>query len=125
MDSRPRPELSILVPLYNEADNLAPLLDRIRETVAPLGHSYEVVLVDDGSSDGTADLLKEALKSRPNLRAVFFRKNFGQSGQRLAPHAQGSLLDPHSALKDGQRLDLPHFRGSPARLWLHAESLPP
>ncbi len=90
------PELSLLVPLYNEEENLEPLLDRIQEEMARLGRSYEVVLVDDGSGDGTVARLKRAVARRPHLRAVLLRRNSGQTAALAAAieHSRGTILVP-------------------------------
>ena len=53
------PELSIVVPLYNEAESLPALVEQLLAALRPLGRSFELVLVDDGSSDGTAAVLRQ------------------------------------------------------------------
>ena len=79
MDGEALPDVSIVVPLYDEAENV---LDLHRELTAALertGRSFELVLVDDGSTDGTRDRLL-ALEARdPRVRAVLLRRNFGQT----------------------------------------------
>jgi len=70
-------ELSLVVPAYNERENLAPLLDEI--AAALTGRNYEVIVVDDGSTDGTLETLK-ALRARyPQLRILAFERNAGQT----------------------------------------------
>lgn len=71
------PELSVILPMYNEVDNVAPLLAEIEEALA--GTTFEVVAVDDGSRDGTRELLRKLAKDKPYLRVVLFRRNSGQS----------------------------------------------
>ncbi len=95
-DPRPAPEISLMVPLYNEEGNVVPLLDRIAEVMRSLGRTYEVVLVDDGSKDRTVALLKEAVATRPNLCVVFFRRNSGQTAALAAAieHSRGEILIP-------------------------------
>lgn len=85
-----------MVPLYNEEGNVVPLLDRIAEVMDPLGRTYEVVLVDDGSKDRTVAILKEAVATRPHLCVVFFRRNSGQTAALAAAieHSRGEILIP-------------------------------
>jgi len=71
--------LSIVVPLFDEEENVAPLIDRIVASVRPLGLPFEVVAVDDGSSDGTLAGLRGLLARTPELVVVALRRNFGQT----------------------------------------------
>ena len=73
------PDVSIVVPIYNEFDNLPDLVERIHAAMAiqPLG--FELIAVDDGSSDGSAARLRELAQDRPWLRAVCLVRNYGQS----------------------------------------------
>src|SRR2546427_11452621 len=70
-------ELSLVVPAYNERDNLAPLLAEI--AAALTGRSYEVIVVDDGSTDGTLAELKSLLQRYPQLHVITFERNAGQT----------------------------------------------
>ena len=63
-ETAPAPELSLLIPLFNEEGNLEPLLDRIESVMESLHKTYEVVLVDDGSTDATPRLLEKAARER-------------------------------------------------------------
>jgi glycosyltransferase involved in cell wall biosynthesis len=74
-----RIDLSIVVPVYNEVENLVPLLDELVGVLEGGPRSFEVIVVDDGSRDGTTDLLRRLAAERSYLRAVFFRRNFGQT----------------------------------------------
>src|SRR4029077_19745955 len=59
----PAPELSIVIPAYNERESMPPLFPELREALAAAGRSYEIVIVDDGSRDGTAEwLVREAAR---------------------------------------------------------------
>ncbi|HUY92596.1 MAG TPA: glycosyltransferase family 2 protein [Pirellulales bacterium] len=72
-------QLSIVVPVYNERENIALLYDSLSKTLAPLALDYEIVLVDDGSTDGSSREL-DALASRdPAVKIFHFRRNFGQT----------------------------------------------
>ena len=73
------PEISIVVPLYNEEDNVVPLCTAIREALAGWDRSWEAVLVDDGSRDKTRELLRLELARDLRFRAIFLRRNSGQT----------------------------------------------
>ena len=70
---------SIVVPLYNEQDNVVPLYTRIVEAMMEVGGSYEIVLVDDGSRDATFKVLSEIAAADSRVTLVRLRKNFGQT----------------------------------------------
>ncbi len=75
----PEVDLTILVPVLNEAENMRPLVEKIVQDLKPLGKSYEILVIDDGSTDGTFDQLRALAPSIPALRGVRFRRNFGKS----------------------------------------------
>lgn len=72
------PQLSIVIPMFNEEVNVAVLMERLYTVLQKLPESWEVVCVDDGSSDRTLELLKQEQSQRPNLVVVTFIRNFGQ-----------------------------------------------
>lgn len=72
-------DLSIVVPVFNEEDNVRPLHRAIVEAVEPLGLSFEIVLVDDGSRDQTFPRAKQVRAQDPRVRIVRFRRNYGQT----------------------------------------------
>jgi glycosyltransferase involved in cell wall biosynthesis len=72
-------DLSIIVPVFNEEDNIRPLHRAIVEAVEPLGLSFEIVLVDDGSRDQTFARAKQVRADDPRVRIVRFRRNYGQT----------------------------------------------
>jgi glycosyltransferase involved in cell wall biosynthesis len=71
--------VSVVIPVYNEVENLTALLDELAGVLTAHYPHYEIVVVEDGSSDGTAALLQRLVAERSYLRAVFFRRNFGQT----------------------------------------------
>jgi glycosyltransferase involved in cell wall biosynthesis len=73
------PGLSVVIPVYNESENVVACLDELAEVLGSQERPYEVIVVDDGSTDGTAALLRRMTAERSYLRAVFFRRNFGQT----------------------------------------------
>ncbi len=72
-------DISIVIPAYNEHASLPELLKRIREAVAPLNRSYEIIVIDDGSQDQTFETLKSLKNEYPMLKAIRFRRNYGKS----------------------------------------------
>jgi dolichol-phosphate mannosyltransferase len=73
------PELSFVIPCYNEQDNVRALVKLIRESVEPLKLTYEIVITDDCSKDSSWEALKELAKADPRIRAQRFEYNCGQS----------------------------------------------
>jgi glycosyltransferase involved in cell wall biosynthesis len=71
--------LSIVAPVYNEERNVEPFVNGIAQAVRPLGLPFEIVIVDDGSSDGTLSVLRGLLPETPELVAIRLRRNFGQT----------------------------------------------
>jgi glycosyltransferase involved in cell wall biosynthesis len=85
---------SIVVPLFNEEENVRLLYDRIVAAMAELSGNYEIVLVDDGSRDRTFKILSEIAAADARVTAVRLRKNFGQTAGLQAgfDHAQGEII---------------------------------
>ncbi|MCW0202590.1 MAG: glycosyltransferase family 2 protein [Rhodanobacter thiooxydans] len=73
------PEVSIVIPVFNEVDNLGDLIDRIHAALTPTGRRFELIVVDDGSRDGSGALLARLAAQRPWLRPVRLVRNYGQS----------------------------------------------
>jgi undecaprenyl-phosphate 4-deoxy-4-formamido-L-arabinose transferase len=77
--------VSVVVPVYNEERNLSELLPRLQAVLDAAGHPYEIVFVDDGSSDRSLEVLKEAARARPDrIRVLELARNFGQHQAILA-----------------------------------------
>jgi undecaprenyl-phosphate 4-deoxy-4-formamido-L-arabinose transferase len=75
----PEPYLSVIIPVYNEEENLRELAERLMGTLTTMGRTFEVILVDDGSTDRSWEILTELHDKYPqNLRALQFNRNFGQ-----------------------------------------------
>ena len=73
------PYLSLVIPCYNEQESVPTLLKRVGDALAPIGRPFEVIIVDDGSSDDTPRLLSQAMNDLPWLRVLRMAKNGGQS----------------------------------------------
>jgi len=89
-------DLSIIIPIYNEEQNLVPLLDEITSVLMASGHSYEIICVDDGSKDQSYKILSEISRKINTLVVIRFRRNFGQTAALQAGFdaAQGRVIIP-------------------------------
>lgn len=83
-------DLSVVIPAYNEEDRLPATLDRVQEFLAAGGRSYELVLVDDGSSDGTLAVMNAAAEGRRDVRVVALGANRGK-GRAVAAGVEASM----------------------------------
>lgn len=72
-------DVSVVLPIFNERENVLPLIDEIDSVLGPSGKSYELLCVDDASRDGTRDVLREIARERKHVKLVFFRRNAGQT----------------------------------------------
>lgn len=72
-------KISLVVPLFNEEESILPLINEIRKAIKPLNKPYEVIFVDDGSTDGSLKIIKDAAKTDNRLKFISFRKNYGKS----------------------------------------------
>ena len=88
------PELSIVIPVQNESPNIKPLYDELTQTLGQYGRSYELLIVDDGSTDDSFEQLAALQARDPRLRVIRFRRNFGQTAAFAAgfAHARGRLV---------------------------------
>lgn len=104
-----RPALSIVIPAYNERENLAPLLAELRAAIAATGRSAEIVLVDDGSDDGSGDWLRAEAARDSALRPVFLAGRAGQSAALAAGflRARGLVIVTLDADLQNDPADLP------------------
>ncbi|GIV23423.1 MAG: glycosyltransferase family 2 protein [Bacteroidia bacterium] len=87
-------ELSVIIPVYNEVRGLPELVERLEATLPTLGRSFEVVFVDDGSKDGSGEVLRELAFTRPWMRVILLRRNYGQTTaiQMGIQHATGEVI---------------------------------
>ncbi len=88
------PELSIVIPIRNESANIPQLYDELTTTLEGFGRPYEVIFVEDGSTDDSFALLSSLQARDPRLRVIRFRRNFGQTAAFAAgfAHARGRLI---------------------------------
>ncbi|MDR2688519.1 MAG: glycosyltransferase family 2 protein [Azoarcus sp.] len=110
----PEHSLSVVVPMYNEAENVEPLLERIDLALGPYPWPWEVVLVDDGSSDATpAELERCAKKFGPHVRVVELARNFKQTAAMQAgiDAARGSVIVTMDGDLQNDPIDIPRMVG--------------
>ncbi|MBL8794979.1 MAG: glycosyltransferase family 2 protein [Planctomycetia bacterium] len=86
--------LSVIIPIKDEQDNLRPLHERLCSALDPLGLEHELIFVDDGSTDGSVAVLSELAGRDPRVRVVQLRRNFGQTAALQAgiDHSTGDIL---------------------------------
>jgi glycosyltransferase involved in cell wall biosynthesis len=86
-------DLSVIIPVYNEEENVEPLIHEITHVLQPMAKSYEIVVVDDGSKDGTFSVLSRRCNHR-ELKVVRLKRNFGQTAAMAAglAHAEGEVM---------------------------------
>ncbi|MDD2851972.1 MAG: glycosyltransferase family 2 protein [Desulfuromonadaceae bacterium] len=89
-------DLSIVVPIYNEQDNVQELYTAIASSLQAMGCSYEIIMVDDGSSDGSYQILTGLASRDASLKVIRFRRNFGQTAAMSAgfDNAAGEIIIP-------------------------------
>lgn len=87
-------DISVVVPIYNETDNIRILYRQLTEVLEPFGRSFEILFVDDGSRDGSRDQLQQLAASDSRVKLVLFRRNYGQTAAMHAglQHATGDIL---------------------------------
>jgi len=102
------PEVSVVVPLLNEQDNIGPLYEQITQTLTDV-YNYEIIFVDDGSSDNSFNVLTKLQKADAGIRVICFRKNFGQTAALSAgfAHARGKVIVAIDADLQNDPADIP------------------
>lgn len=105
------PVISVVVPCYNEQDNLVPLVSTLSEVLAPLNVPYEIVITDDCSQDNSWEILKKLAAENPRVCVQRFEKNAGQSAALWAgiKAARGQFIATLDADMQNDPRDLPKF----------------
>ena len=103
------PEISLVIPVYNEEDNLIPLYEEIVESLDPAGIDFELILVNDGSRDRSMERLRELVDRDSRVVAVELRRNFGQTAAMAAgiDQAQGEFVVTLDADLQNDPADIP------------------
>lgn len=92
-------EVSVFLPVYNEEDNIEALNQKLTDALEALGRSYEVIYIDDGSTDRSLPRLRDIAARDPRVRVISLRRNYGQTAAMSAgiDYARGSVLIPMDA----------------------------
>ncbi len=104
-------DISVVLPIHNERDNLLPLFDELAEVLTGMGKAFEIIAVDDGSTDDSPAIIRQAAAERPYLKAIFFRRNSGQSAAFDAGFhaASGALVVTMDADRQNDPHDIPRL----------------
>lgn len=102
-------KLSIIIPLYNETENLKPLFVELKEALSQF--DYEIIAVDDGSTDGTGEELLKIASAEHKIKAVLFRRNFGQTAALSCgiSQASGDIIVPIDSDLENDPHDIPRL----------------
>jgi len=109
VSASPTPAISLVIPVFNEEESVQRLIAALDKAVVPLPQPVEVVMVDDGSRDRSLELLKDAAITRPWIRIVAFRRNFGQTAAMAAgiDHSRAPIIVPLDADLQNDPNDIP------------------
>lgn len=104
-------QLSVVVPVYNEVESLPHLIEAIASTLNATQLTYELICVDDGSTDGSAEVLKKESRVRSYLRSIILRRNYGQTPAMAAGfnHAKGPIIITLDADLQNDPADIPQM----------------
>jgi glycosyltransferase involved in cell wall biosynthesis len=104
-------EISLVVPVYNESESLGALYDEIAATMEGIGRPWELICVDDGSTDGSFRVLERLAERDPRVIAVQLRRNFGQTAAIAAGlhYARGEIIVPMDADLQNDPADIPQL----------------
>src|SRR6266478_8421013 len=104
-----RPAISVIVPIHDEQENVAPLCEALFDVLDCIGRPFEVICINDGSSDRSIEALREIAKERNELRVVNFRRNYGQTAAMMAgiDYASGSIIVSIDADLQNDPRDIP------------------
>lgn len=103
------PTLSVVAPIYNEAGNVTPLVEEIVETLKNYPAFWEIILVDDGSQDGSRSELEQMAKKNSQIKPLFLKRNFGQTAALSAgiDASQGEVIVTMDADRQNDPADIP------------------
>jgi glycosyltransferase involved in cell wall biosynthesis len=105
------PEISLIVPAYNEEESILPLYTRLITNMDRIGKRYEIIFVDDGSTDMTLERMRSIVRKDPRVRIVTFWKNFGKANALSAgfDEAKGDIIIQMDADLQDDPVEIPRF----------------
>ncbi len=103
--------ISLTVPVYNEREALGPLFERVKPVMQGCGQPWEIIFVNDGSIDGSGDLLDSLAEKNPEVKVVHFRRNFGQTAAMMAgfDFSSGDVIIPMDGDGQNDPQDIPRM----------------
>ncbi len=103
------PKISLVIPVYNEEDNVFPLYEKITEALDPIGIRWELILVDDGSRDQSMERMKELVQKDERVKVLELRRNYGQTAAMAAgfDEARGEFIVTLDADLQNDPADIP------------------
>jgi len=104
-------KISVVIPAYNEEENVPVLYERLKGVLEGLNHDYEIIFVDDGSTDGTFAVLKDLAGKDRRVKVIRFRRNYGQTAAMYAgfEHAEGDVIITMDADLQNDPEDIPRL----------------
>jgi len=104
-------KLSVVVPVYNEAENLVPVIEELESVLTSIDQEFEVIIVDDGSHDDTHKLLRDLYEKKPWLKVIRLKRNFGQTAAVAAgfAHSRGEVIVPMDGDGQNDAHDIPRL----------------
>jgi len=105
--------VSVIVPVYNEQGNIGPICRALTDVLGTIGLRYEIILVNDGSTDGSFAEMRGAIATFPRIKAIDLRRNYGQTAALMAgiDHATGEVIIPIDADLQNDPADIPLLIG--------------
>lgn len=102
-------DVSVVIPFLNESPNLVPLCEELKASLDSMNKEYEVLFIDDGSTDDGVELLEQFKATMPQIKVVSFRRNFGQTAAMVAglDYAQGDIVVTLDADRQNDPADIP------------------
>ncbi len=102
-------DVSIVIPFLNEEPNIKPLCEELKSALDGMNKSYEVLFIDDGSTDGGVQVLEDYRAEMPQIKVVSFRRNFGQTAAMVAglDYAEGDIVVTLDADRQNDPADIP------------------
>ncbi len=101
--------ISVLIPVFNEQESILPLYEKLTSVLRAVGKEYEVIFIDDGSSDDTMSLLRPVCKKDPHIKFISFSRNFGQTSALSAgiDFSKGRIIIPMDGDLQNEPEDIP------------------